>query len=84
MLEQYTLPEMGNIFSLENRYQLMTDVALTVCEAMSDIGQIPHDDYLQIKQKAHVEPARVEEIERRVHHNTLAFIFALSRLGLLV
>lgn len=78
MLEQYTLPEMGNIFSLENRYQLMTDVALTVCEAMSDIGQIPHDDYLLIKERAHVEPSRVEEIERRVHHNTLAFIFALS------
>ena len=78
MLEQYTLPEMGNIFSLENRYQLMTDVIITVCEALSDIGQIPYEDYLLLKQKAHVEPSRVEELERRFSHNTLAFIFALS------
>ena len=78
MLEQYTLPEMGNIFSMENRYQLMTDVAVAICEAMADIGRVPQEDYLQIRDKAHVQAQRVEEIEQQVHHNTLAFILALS------
>ena len=41
MIEKYALPEMSKIFSEDNRYQLMTDVAVTACEAMADIGQIP-------------------------------------------
>ena len=44
MIDKYALPEMSKIFSDENRYQLMTDVAVTACEAMADIGQIPVEE----------------------------------------
>ena len=54
---------MSKIFSEDNRYQLMTDVAVTACEAMADIGQIPVEAYKEIKEKAGYDILRIKEIE---------------------
>ena len=74
MIEKYALPEMSNIFSDENRYQLMMDVAVTACEAMADIGQIPKEAYLEIKEKAAYDIPRIKEIELETKHNAVAFL----------
>ena len=77
MLSQYTMPEMGKVFSLENRYQLMTDVTVTVCEALADIGYIPNEDYKIIKERAVYDVKRVEELEQQNHQNTLSLLLCL-------
>lgn len=74
MLEKYSLPEMQNIFSEDNRYQLMQDVAIVACEAMADIGQIPKEAYLEIKEKAGYDVQRIAEIEQETKHNAVAFL----------
>lgn len=82
MISQYTLPEMGKIFSRENRYQLMLDVTVTACEAMADIGLIPKSAYEEIKQKADFDMQRITELEAETHHNTMAFVLSLTeRIG---
>ncbi|NLF80626.1 MAG: adenylosuccinate lyase [Clostridia bacterium] len=77
MIEKYALPEMSNIFSDENRYQLMMDVAVTACEAMADIGQIPVEAYQEIKAKAAYDIQRIAEIEVETRHNAVAFLTCL-------
>ena len=82
MISQYTQPEMGKIFSRENRYQLMLDVTVTACEAMADIGLIPKSAYEEIKQKADFDMQRITELEAETHHNTMAFVLSLTeRIG---
>ncbi|MDO4582248.1 MAG: adenylosuccinate lyase [Bacillota bacterium] len=82
MIGKYILPEMGNVFSEENRFQLMLDVEITACEAMADIGLIPKEAYLEIKEKAGYDLARIAEIDAEVRHNTMAFLTCVSeRIG---
>lgn len=82
MLKQYTMPEMEKIFSLENRYQLMTDITVLACEALADIGYIPKAAFEEIKAKAGFDIHRVEEFEAETRHQTLAFLSCLSeRIG---
>ncbi len=78
MIDKYALPEMSKIFSDENRYQLMTDVAVTACEAMADIGQIPVEAYKEIKEKASYDVQRIREIESETRHNAVAFLTCLK------
>jgi len=78
MIDKYALPEMSNIFSDENRYQLMMDVAVTACEAMADIGQIPMEAYQEIKAKAGYDIQRIREIEAETKHNAVAFLTCLK------
>ncbi len=77
MGKQFSMPEMVKIFSQENRYQLMKDVAILACEAMADIGQIPKSAYEEIKEHAQYDVERIEEIEEETRHNTIAFVISL-------
>ena len=52
MIERYTLPEMGAIWSDENRYRKWLEIELAVCEAWEQLGRIPPSSLRQIKEKA--------------------------------
>ncbi len=52
MIPRYTLPEMGRIWELENKYQKWLDVELAACEAWAEAGRIPSDALKVIKDKA--------------------------------
>ena len=43
MIERYTLPEMGKIWSIENEWRTILDVELAACDAMAELGEIPID-----------------------------------------
>ena len=82
MLSQYTMPEMGKIFSSENRYQLMLDVTVLACEALADIGQIPVEAFQKIKEKVGFDTQRIAELESETRHQTLAFLGCITeRIG---
>ncbi|MDH7512401.1 MAG: adenylosuccinate lyase [Clostridiales bacterium] len=78
MIDRYTLPEMGAIWSDENRYQKWLDIELAVCEAWEKLGRIPPSSLHRIKEKAAFSVHRIEEIEKIVKHDVIAFLEAVG------
>lgn len=78
MIERYTRPEMGRIWTLENKYRKWLDVELAACEALCSRGLIPREDFEQIRSKAGFDVARIEEIERETQHDVIAFLTSVS------
>jgi adenylosuccinate lyase len=78
MIDRYTLPEMGAIWSEENKYRKWLDVELAVCEAWEELGRIPSASLQKIKEKAAFSVHRIEEIEKAVKHDVIAFLEAVG------
>lgn len=74
MIERYTLPEMGKIWSLEARFQSMMVVEVAVAQAQADVGMIPKKAALDIKKKAKFNVDRILEIEKTTKHDVIAFV----------
>ena len=78
MIQRYTLPEMGNIWSMENKYRKWLDVELAVCEVQNERGVIPSDAWEEIKTKADFRIERIDEIEEKVQHDVIAFLTSVA------
>jgi adenylosuccinate lyase len=78
MIERYTRPEMGAIWTDENRFQKWLDVEIAVCEVHADMGTIPPDAVDKIKRTASFSVDRINEIERTTRHDVIAFTTALA------
>lgn len=78
MIERYTLPEMGAIWSLQNKFQKWLDVEIAVCEVHAEDRIIPQDALEQIKSKAAFTVERVNEIEKTTDHDVIAFTTNLA------
>ena len=74
VIERYTLPEMGNLWSETYKLKTWLDVEIAVCEAQAELGYIPAAAVEEIKAKANFDPQRVLEIEAEVHHDVIAFL----------
>jgi adenylosuccinate lyase len=78
MIDRYTLPEMGAVWSEENKFQKWLDVELAVCEVHAEMGTIPREALEQIKNRARFSVARINEIERTTNHDVIAFTTNLA------
>ena len=78
MIERYTLPEMGAIWSPENKFQKWLDVEIAVCEVHAEDGIIPQDALEQIKSRAAFTVRRISEIEKTTDHDVIAFTTNLA------
>lgn len=78
MIERYTLPEMGAIWSQQNKFQKWLDVEIAVCEVHAEDGIIPAEDLENIKTKAAFTVERINEIERTTDHDVIAFTTNLA------
>jgi adenylosuccinate lyase len=74
VIDRYTLPEMGNIWTEEYKLKTWLKVEIAVCEAQAELGYIPAQAVEQIKAKANFDPQRVLEIEAEVRHDVIAFL----------
>ena len=74
MIERYTNPEMGNIWTLQHEFEVMLDVEIAACEAMAELGEIPKEAAVNIREKAHFDLDRVKEIEKETNHDIIAFL----------
>jgi adenylosuccinate lyase len=74
LIERYTLPHMGAIWTNENRFQKWLEVEICVCEAQAEYGLIPGDAVEQIRRKAQFNIQRILEIEQEVKHDVIAFL----------
>jgi len=78
MIERYTNPEMGSIWTEDNKYGRWLDVEIAVCEAWMKLGKIPAPALKRIKDKAGFEVDRIEEIEKVVKHDIIAFLSSVA------
>ncbi|MCQ9207220.1 MAG: adenylosuccinate lyase [Omnitrophica bacterium] len=78
MIERYTLPKMGAIWSEDSKFQNMLKIEILACEAMARLKIIPKGDLFQIKKKARVSVARIKEIEKKTNHDLLSFVMNIS------
>lgn len=74
MIERYTNPEMGRIWTLQHEFEVMLEVEITACEAMAELGQIPVEAAKNIRAKAQFNLERVKEIEKVTNHDIIAFL----------
>src|SRR6266849_2905763 len=78
MIDRYTLPEMGALWSEETKFQKWLDVEIAVCEVHAEMGTIPREALEQIKSRAKFSVARINEIEKTTDHDVIAFTTNLA------
>ncbi|MEN9255099.1 MAG: lyase family protein, partial [Gloeomargarita sp. SZTDM-1c_bins_89] len=78
VIERYTLPAMGQLWTEEYKFQTWLRVELAVCEAQATLGRIPPEALEHIRQHARFDPARIREIEQTVRHDVIAFLTNLN------
>lgn len=74
MIERYSREEIKNIWELNSKFNYYLKVEIAVCEAYAKLGKFPKDDILKIKQLAKFDVKRIEEIEKEVCHDVIAFL----------
>ncbi|MEL6158251.1 MAG: adenylosuccinate lyase [Cyanobacteria bacterium J06623_5] len=74
MIERYTLPEMGELWTDQYKFQTWLQVEIAVCEAQAQLGRIPAEAVETIKAKANFDVERILEIEAEVRHDVIAFL----------
>ena len=78
MIPRYTRKEMGKIWEPENRFGKWLDIEILVCEALNKLGEIPNSSLKNIKRDASFDIGRIDEIEREVKHDVIAFLTSVS------
>jgi adenylosuccinate lyase len=78
MIERYTRPEMGAIWTEENRFKAWLEVEILACEAWAELGVIPKEDVERIRKNASFDIQRIKEIEEETRHDVVAFTRAVS------
>ncbi|MGQ9511950.1 adenylosuccinate lyase [Thermodesulfitimonas sp.] len=78
MIPRYTLPEMGRIWSEENRFQKWLEVEIAACEAWAELGVIPAAALAEIKARAAFDVKRIKEIEKVTRHDVIAFLTSVQ------
>ena len=78
MIERYTRPEMGAIWTEDNRFQAWLEVEILACEAWAELGDIPKEDVKVLREKASFDIERIKEIEAETRHDVVAFTRAVS------
>ncbi|MGE5190818.1 MAG: adenylosuccinate lyase [Gemmatimonadota bacterium] len=78
MIERYTRPGMARIWQAENRFRIWLDIELLAMEAMVEKGWIPADALARVRAKARFDVARIDEIEKKVKHDVIAFLTSVA------
>lgn len=78
MIERYTRPEMGRIWSVENKYRQWLEVELAAAEVLAELGEVPPEAARLLRTHAQVRVERILEIEEVVRHDVIAFTTAVA------
>ncbi|MDH4299039.1 MAG: adenylosuccinate lyase [Dehalococcoidia bacterium] len=77
MIERYSRPEMKEVWSEENKFDLWLKVEIAVCEAWAELGEIPRKDMVKIKQ-ARYNLDRIAKFLKVTHHDMTAFLKSVA------
>jgi adenylosuccinate lyase len=78
MIARYTRPEMGRVWSEENKFRQWLEVELAASEALAELGQVPIDAARALRANAHADVNRINAIESEVRHDVIAFTTAVA------
>jgi adenylosuccinate lyase len=78
VIERYTLPEIGAIWTVEARYRAWLEVELAVCRARAALGEIPREEVEELERKAGFTVERIHEIEEETNHDVIAFVSTVA------
>jgi adenylosuccinate lyase len=78
LIPRYSREEMALVWSHENRYKKWLEVEILACEALARQGQIPPESLDNIKKRAGFDIDRIDEIEKTVKHDVIAFLTSVS------
>ena len=78
MIARYTLPEMGALWSEETKFRTWLEVEVEAARAMAELKIIPKRAYETIRRRADFDIARIDEIEREVNHDVIAFLTSVA------
>jgi adenylosuccinate lyase len=74
LIERYTLPEIGNVWTEAAKYRAWLRVELAVCRARAELGEIPSEEVEELAEKAGFSVERIHEIEQETNHDVIAFV----------
>ena len=78
MIERYTLPEIGAVWTEEAKYRTWLEVELAVCRARARLGEIPAEEVEELTEKADFTVERIHEIEAETNHDVIAFVSTVA------
>jgi len=78
MIERYTRPEMGQLWTMQARFEAWLEVEIAICEAWHALGMIPDADMEAIRTRAGFDLNRILEIEAGTRHDVIAFLTAVE------
>ncbi|MBU0477257.1 adenylosuccinate lyase [bacterium] len=78
MISRYSLSEMKRIWSDENKFNTWLKIELLACEALCELGDIPEKSLKKIKHKSKFDIKRIQQIEKIVKHDVIAFLTSIS------
>ncbi|HSU78956.1 MAG TPA: adenylosuccinate lyase [Candidatus Angelobacter sp.] len=78
MIERYARPEMTAIWTDQNKFEAWLEVEVLACEAWAELGVIPKEDVVKLREKASFSIDRILEIEQETRHDVVAFTRAVS------
>jgi adenylosuccinate lyase len=78
MIERYTLPEIGAVWTEEAKFRSWLEVELAVCRARAELGEIPAEEVEELTQRAGFTVERIREIEEQTNHDVIAFVSTVA------
>jgi adenylosuccinate lyase len=78
MIERYTRPQMGTVWSEEEKLKIWLEVEVLALEALAEKGEVPRGTAAHIRERARVNVQRMQEIEREVGHDVIAFVSSIT------
>ena len=78
MIPRYTLAEMASIWEPKNKFKIWLKIEVLVCEALAKRGEIPKTALKNIQEKSNFKVERIDEIEREVKHDVIAFLTCVA------
>lgn len=78
MIERYSRKEMAKIWELNSKFDYYLQVELAVCDAYAELGTIPKEAAEEIRKKAMFTVERIDEIEKEVRHDVIAFLTCVN------
>ena len=78
MIDRYTRPAMGRLWSEEARLQRWLDVELALVDALAERGEAPLEAARRLRERSRVDVARMREIEAEVKHDVIAFVSSIA------
>jgi len=78
MIERYEMEEIAAVWSNRNRFRKWLDVELAITEVWYEWGDVPEESFKNIKENADFKVERIDEIEKKVKHDVIAFLTSVE------